>query len=157
MTAIGWRAATAGETIRPVSGAGTRTGVGSGVGVGTGVGDGEAVGSALAVGRAVGAALRPGAGWLAWAMGDGLVFEPGLPRVVATIAMTTTDAAATPIAPILISRLNAAATPTSHTALFRPDWVGGSDRGTTEDTGRHGMWRGVARSSAPMAIRGRAR
>src|SRR6187551_2506255 len=72
MTAIGWRAATAGETICPVSGAGTRTGVGSGVGVGTGVGDGEAVGSVVGVGRAVGAAVRPGAGWLVWAIGDGV-------------------------------------------------------------------------------------
>ena len=44
MTAIGWRAAIASVTMRPVSGAGTRTGVGSGVGVGTGVGDGVAVG-----------------------------------------------------------------------------------------------------------------
>jgi hypothetical protein len=61
--------------------------------------------------------------------------------VVATIAMTTTDAAATPIAPTLISRLNAVATPNSRTTTIRPIWVVGSNRGSTEDTGRHGMWR----------------
>src|SRR5689334_6529659 len=41
ITAIGCRAAAAGETSRPVSGAGTRTGVGAGVGVGETLGDGS--------------------------------------------------------------------------------------------------------------------
>ena len=45
ITAIGWRAATSGETSRPVRGAGSRTGVGTGVGggiVGARVGEGGA-------------------------------------------------------------------------------------------------------------------
>ena len=101
-----------GATNRPVRGAGTRTGVGSGVGVGTGVGDGVAVGSV--VGVADGPVVTLGAGWLAWAIGEGLADGPGLPRVVATMATTMTDAAATPTAPTLISRLNAVATPLAH-------------------------------------------
>src|SRR5260221_10725686 len=41
MTAIGWRAAAAGLTRRPVSGAGTRVGVGLGVGVAATEGNGD--------------------------------------------------------------------------------------------------------------------
>ena len=50
MTAIGWRAARAGLTARPVSGAGTVTGVGTGVSVG----DGLALGSGLRLGVSLG-------------------------------------------------------------------------------------------------------
>src|SRR5450759_3183995 len=56
MTAIGWRAASAGVTIRPVSGAGTRTGGGLGATLGdgrpAGFPDGEL--EAAAAGPAVG-------------------------------------------------------------------------------------------------------
>jgi hypothetical protein len=45
MTAIGWRAATAGVTGRPVRGAATRTGVGSGVLVGEGDDDDDGLGA----------------------------------------------------------------------------------------------------------------
>src|SRR5919107_3249020 len=58
ITAIGWRSATAAVTRRPVSGAGTRTGVGDGVGVGTGVAVGLGAG---AEGAAVGVASAAGA------------------------------------------------------------------------------------------------
>ena len=64
MTAIGWRAATVGDTSSPVIGAGTSTGVGTGVGDGDGVAVGEAVGDDVAVGVALGPAVvapsRPG-------------------------------------------------------------------------------------------------
>ena len=53
ITAIGCWAATAGVTRRPVSGAGTRTGVGSGVAVGSGVGEAVTVGSGVPVGLRV--------------------------------------------------------------------------------------------------------
>src|SRR3954471_4589330 len=67
ITAITCRAAVAGLTGMPVSGAATRTGVGTGVGVGSGVGDGAGVGSALEgsgvaglVGSSVGFAVAGG-------------------------------------------------------------------------------------------------
>lgn len=53
MTAIGWRCALPSVTIRPVSAAGTRVGVGSGVGVGLGVGVMVGVGAGVAVGCGV--------------------------------------------------------------------------------------------------------
>jgi hypothetical protein len=71
MTAMGWSAAAAGVTSRPVSGSLTRAGVGTGVGVGLGVGEGEGDGLTPGVGlvgtvaeapAGLGFATRPVAG-----------------------------------------------------------------------------------------------
>src|SRR5256885_15625575 len=68
ITAMGRWAATAGGTLTPSSGAGTRTGVGAGVGVGDGVGragattgwDGTGVSAAAVADAAVTAVVAPG-------------------------------------------------------------------------------------------------
>src|SRR3954468_19268867 len=71
MTAITCRAAMAGLTGMPVSGAATRTGVGTGVGVGSGVAVGAGVGSALdgsGVGWVVGSLVGGGVAGVAVAL-----------------------------------------------------------------------------------------
>ncbi len=76
ITAITWRAASGGATRTPVSGAGTRTGVGAGVGdgvgVGSGVGVGASVGMGVGVGVTTGATARPEPA----GVGAGVVVEP---------------------------------------------------------------------------------
>src|SRR5688572_6918797 len=64
ITATTWRLATSGFTSRPVSGAGTRLGVGFGVGLGGAVGLGSAVGGgdSVAAGGAVGSGVGDGDG-----------------------------------------------------------------------------------------------
>src|SRR5450759_1145944 len=77
ITAIGCRAASAGATRRPVSGATARMGVGTGVGTGAGAGVSVRVGVGVGVGGTVAGIaepVRPTAGALA--DGTGEVGEP---------------------------------------------------------------------------------
>lgn len=96
--------ATLGGTSRPVRGADTRFGggVGIGVGVGTVVGSGVGVGSGVVVGDDV----EPGGCVLARAIGDGLAVDVEFPSVPAASAITSADAATTPMTPTLTVRFN---------------------------------------------------
>ena len=94
ITAIGCRRATAGATLRPVSGAATSSGVGLGVGVGEGVGVGVGVGSAVGVGLGVGAGLgdRDARAWLAPGFETGFVLGPTAPAANAPSPIPATPA-----------------------------------------------------------------
>ena len=74
MTAIGWRRAWAGVTMRPVSGAATRIGVGAGVGVGSILGEGLA-GGTLSLGGTLGTDAAGGEAIASW-LGAGLPHAP---------------------------------------------------------------------------------
>ncbi|MEP6637947.1 MAG: hypothetical protein ABJC39_01235 [Chloroflexota bacterium] len=115
MTAIGWRAATAGDTRRPVRGAGTVVGVGMGVGMGTGVGSGVAVGTCVGVG----AELGLGVDGLTWATGDGLDVAAWPPMDEPISATTATPAAIALTAPTVKVRFNVHA-PSGRKHTFGP-------------------------------------
>src|SRR5262245_24829859 len=88
ITAMGWRAATAGGTRTPSSGAGTGVGVGTGVGDGVGVGWGVGVGGGVgvAVGAGVGAGVAATEGLPATATWDGPLDDVAMARPPARIA-----------------------------------------------------------------------
>jgi hypothetical protein len=142
--------------MRPVRGAGTRTGVGSGVGVGIGVGDGVAVGDGVGVGTAVGAGDGAAEVAVAWAIRDGTGLGPGLARVVATRVTRIADVAINPTTPTVAFRLNAVAPPSSCPAFVRLDRMVDSVRGLAEDTGGSPGWRSAGKRPV-MAVRRLAR
>jgi hypothetical protein len=84
-------------TGKPVSGAGTRSGVGAGVAVESGVGLGVEVGTEVAVG----AVVTTGVGVETAACGLG---AGEFPSEVAATAIASTDAPTRPIAPAVVVR-----------------------------------------------------
>src|SRR5450759_4775454 len=144
MTAIGWRAASAGVTIRPVSGAGTRTGAGLGATLGDegppGLSDGEL--KAAAAGPAVGDAAADGG-----TAGDGVppctagFSGPGPARAAA--AMATAATTLVRIRPTVRPRMRSAGYPAGRAAAAVGWWGPGAfgaaraRRGESDDRRAH--------------------
>ena len=135
MTAIGCRAATAGVTSRPVSGAGTETGVGTGVGVGDGVGLGGGGRVRRSAGRACPSVVGAGVAVGTWATAEGRAEAAGLPSAVAPMPTTRADTTTTPTIPMVAFRCIPVAPP-DHAMAMAPVVPGATrrDRGLAQDS-----------------------